>query len=101
MNTFDPTFEVEWEKNDSNNVKENKDAVNQTNQKIFIETFGVENCFLDFEPNFSTEVTKTETVLPPEIEKIDDLRKTMVFEIFEKYCKENLDFTPKIKGNDK
>ena len=88
---FKPTFDVSWDtpKKEAPPVPQ---PVAQPQPKAVIETFGVENAFIDFKPSFETSVEAVDVKMPDPVPPIETLQGTVAAQIFGAYCQNKFGF---------
>ena len=59
-----------------------------------INTYGIDEAFADYHPNFPTNVQPLEVISPKSVPPIDTLKSTAAAEIFGNFCKEKFGFDP-------
>ena len=96
---FNPSFEVSWDTPKEATKQEQApppsppvQSVAQSQPKTIIETFDVDNAFVDFKPNFETSVQKMEVKVPDEVPPIESLEGTVAAQIFGAYCENKFGF---------
>ena len=91
MDSFQPAFEVSWDD------APKSAPIQKAPPAHSIQTFGIDEAFAGYTPNFQTTVPPIEAVEPPVVPKVETLKGTIAAKIFSEYCKKELGFELKLK----
>jgi len=67
-----------------------------SNTSSYVETFGIDEVFLDYSPPFNSSIETPEIVLPKPFEPLKTLNGTVAANVFSNFCQEKFGFVPKL-----